>query len=297
MFHLDDLILFAEIVKQGSFTSAASRLGISKSFLSEKLSELESHFGVKLLRRTTRRLSLTEEGETAFAEALEMIERAEKLENLIAGHNLFPKGRIRITASIEVASEILAPALAIFAKLHPQIAVDILATDTVLDHVKDKIDIAIRIGKIQDSNLIQKKIGNTFLGIFASVGYLASLEAEPHHLQQLQRHSIYSFHRRQSLVLSGKEEKGEVAISNRIQIDSITVLKTFCLSGGGFCVLPVAICETALQQGILRRILPDWSFAPVPLYYIYEKSRSQAARFMTFMNFMTPVLVKALDAK
>lgn len=295
MKRLDPLRMFIEVVRQGSFTGAGKSLGCSKSFVSEQISLLEQDLGTQLLRRTTRSLSLTEAGESIFNEALESITRLEHLEIRIKNRGSEISGKLRVTAPNDLTVEVLASCLPEFQKRFPKIELEVLVTDRILDHVKDKVDIAIRVGNIQDSTLIQKKIADVRLSLFASPDYLETLGQTFNTPLDIQPYGVSFFRKVPELIFYKGGMSQKLIPKYKIYLDNVAALRSLCLSAGGFVVLPQFVCKKLVDKGELKLILPDWSPKTSSFYFLYDKAQLKSERLKVFVDFVTPILKNALE--
>ena len=163
---------FAKVVELGSFSRAAERLGLSTSAVSRQVSELEAHLGVRLLNRTTRRLSLTEAGQSFYEHSVQLLSDLEDAEASVRVAAVEPKGTLRITCGVSFGTRYLAPALAEFSALHPGLLLDLDLSDRVVDLVEDGFDLAIRIGNIGSQGMVSKRLGWTQIVCCAAPAYL-----------------------------------------------------------------------------------------------------------------------------
>ena len=164
---------FAKVVELGSFARAAERIGLSTSAVSRQVSELESHLNVRLLNRTTRRLSLTEAGQSFYEHSVQLLADLEDAEASVRATTAEPKGTLRVTCGVSFGMRYLAPALAEFCALHPDLLLDLDLSDRVVDLVEEGFDLAIRIGHIGSQGMVSKRLGWTQIVCCASPSYLA----------------------------------------------------------------------------------------------------------------------------
>ena len=192
------LTVFANVVEQGSFARAASRLALSASAVSRHVADLEAHLDTRLLNRTTRRLSLTESGQTFYERCVQLLADLGEAEEAVSAAAVIPRGTLKLTCSITFGIPHLAPALAAFAARHPQIRFDVELSDRAVDIVDEGIDLAIRIGDIGSRSLIGRKIGVTRLVCYAAPSYLAlhpaPKAARPAVAAKLRRHRRVDLH-------------------------------------------------------------------------------------------------------
>ncbi|MFY0584026.1 LysR family transcriptional regulator [Cystobacter fuscus] len=169
---LNAVMMFNRVVKAGGFSKAAAELGVTKSTISKKIAELESHLGTTLLRRTTRSLQLTDMGKQFHERSSKGLSEIKKAAEQAQATSVEPQGRLRITAPSDFATSILAPLLAGFLETYPKISLEMMLTDKILDLVNDDIDVAIRVGPMTDSSLRAKRIGRDVFQLVASPAYI-----------------------------------------------------------------------------------------------------------------------------
>ena len=189
---LEELLAFTAVVDSGSVTAAADRLGQTTSGVSRALSRLEAKLDATLLRRTTRRLSLTEEGQSFTAPAREILRSVDQAEELMALRRRLPAGRLRVNAAAPFMAHVLVPMVAEFRRRYPQIELELDTDDRNIDLLEKRADIAIRIGALRDSTLHARLLGNSRLRILASPDYLQR-HGEPRGVEDLHRHCLLGF--------------------------------------------------------------------------------------------------------
>ena len=192
MDRFESMTAFTTVVETGSFARAARRLDISVSAVSRHVSELEAHLGVRLLNRTTRRLSMTEGGQAFHERCVQLLADLDEAEQGVTAAAVVPSGTLRITSSISFGAGYLAPAIAGFRQRHPQVRFDIALSDRAVDLVDERIDLAIRIGGIGSQALISRRIGGARMVCCASPGYLARNPA-PRTPADLARHTCLTY--------------------------------------------------------------------------------------------------------
>lgn len=285
MVNVDRLLIFMKVANEESFTLAAQKLKLSKSFVSEQVSKLESELGIPLFRRTTRSLALTQEGTDLLGEVRKLEDQLTQIEISISAKSKTVQGQLRVTATNEVTNFIISPALPRFRRLYPELKVQILSTDRILNLTNDKIDLAIRIGNAGTDRLIQKKIAEVSSGLFASPSFVANRLFAT--VSDLAKFDVFGFEGSSKVEMRSENESSIVKVANLIQIDSISGLKEFCIHSGGLCILPRSVCSDALANGSLINVLPTWSTKPAPIFFVFEKALSTSPRIRAFMNFYT----------
>lgn len=251
---------FAAVVEAGSFTGAAGAKGLSKAALSRHVAELEDRLGVRLLNRTTRRLSLTEAGRAFYEGCQRMLAEAESAEVQVTALAARPRGVLRLSAPVSFAYWYLNPLLGAFLEACPELELDLVLGDRVVDLVEEGFDAAIRIGQLADSSLIARRLCSLESYLVASPDYLdrAGLPENP---RDLKAHNclLYSYHRGgRSWRFEGPEGKVDVQVKGRVLTNNGDVLLSLALAGHGVALLPSFFVAQALQEGRLLRLLPGW---------------------------------------
>lgn len=273
--NLNDLAIFALVVKNRSFTQAAFEAGISKAWISQKISQMEATLGIKLLNRTTRSLSLTLGGEILFEHCQAMLkEVSNNAENHLREYAKAPSGRLVITCPEISGLELFPSLLHQFKLIYPQINTRLIITDQFIDLTKQGIDFAFRTGKLTDSGLVSRYIGAVPRYLVASPEYLSNNSPikSPEDLldHQLLKHSFLP-----DWPLKNKEETFKVHIKNPvIESNSLIFLHKMVCLDYGIAFLPYYLCSDALKNKKLATVLPDWLNADNEYYMVYHKDKS-----------------------
>ena len=273
--------LFATVVEQGSFTGAAEALGMPKSSVSQKISRLETQLGVRLLQRTTRRLSLTPQGEIYVEQCQALLALARSANLAMARLRAAPAGRVRITAPEATGTLLLGRILAEFRALYPEVVLELTLCDDQLDLVGEGYDLALRAAPLKDSSLICRRIGQVPRHLVAAPGYLAAHGA-PQQLSDLGLHPclVHSALLVWPLQDGGWRPQG-ACISN-----SLLALRELALHEGGIALLPHHVCQEDLATGRLQKLLPDHPIPPNPFYLIYPSREHLAPALRSLMDFV-----------
>lgn len=273
--------LFATVVEQGSFTRAAELLGMPKSSVSQKISRLESQLGVRLLQRTTRRLSLTPQGEIYVEHCRGLLTLARSANLAMARLRNAPAGRVRITAPEATGTLLLGPILAEFRALYPEVVLELTLSDDQLDLVGEGYDLALRAAPLKDSSLICRRIGEVARYLVASPGYLAR-HGMPQRLAELAHHVclVHTALPVWPLQEGGWRPQG-ACVSN-----SLLALRELALHDGGIALLPQHVCESGLASGKLQKILPMIPIPTNPFYLIYPSREHLAPALRSLMDFV-----------
>ncbi|MDI3429344.1 LysR family transcriptional regulator [Aeromonas sp. V90_14] len=273
--------LFATVVEQGSFTGAAELLGMPKSSVSQKISRLESQLGVRLLQRTTRRLSLTPQGEVYVEQCRALLALARSANLAMARLRAAPAGRVRITAPEATGTLLLGRILAEFRALYPEVVLELTLCDEQLDLVGEGYDLALRAAPLKDSSLICRRIGQVPRHLVAAPAYLAA-HGTPQQLSVLGRYACLVH---TSLPVWPLQEGGwrpqGACLSN-----SLLALRELAINEGGIALLPHHVCEGDLASGRLQKVLPELAVPPNPFYLIYPSREHLAPALRSLMDFV-----------
>ena len=286
---LDAMALFARVVEAGGFSAAARELGLSKASVSKRIARLEDRLGVRLLNRTTRRLSLSEAGEAFYAGCRRMVSEAEAAEQAVTHLAAAPRGTLRVNAPMSFGQLHLAPALNAFLERYPELAVDLVLDDREANLVQDGFDVGVRIKPLQDSSLIARRLAPSRALICAAPAYLEAHGA-PVRPEDLSRHPclLYSYHSEPGVwVMRGPEGERRVRVSGRLRANNGEALLKAAVDGFGVTLMPTFIIGEALRQGRLQPVLRDWAAgSPVAVHAIYPASRNLSPKVRVFVDFL-----------
>lgn len=299
-FDLNGALVLVRVVQAGSFRAAGERLGMPKTTVSRKVSELEAQLGVQLLQRTTRKLSLTDAGLAFVEEAEAAIARLEAAQEAVTKLQREPTGRLRITTAVSIGELFLAPVLTQFLEAFPAVEVALLLSDRMVDLVAERFDVAIRAGILPDSSLIARRIGSATDRIVASPDYLAR-HGVPQRPADLASHACLRFSRsgielRSSWTFGAAGRSTEVQVGGRLVSDNFVVLRTAAEEGLGIARLPGLLAHESIQAGRLVPLLDDQAPPPTPLHLVLPGRTRLPARTRAFIDFVQPRLTQALAA-
>ncbi len=283
--NLHGVLEFVRVVDTGSFSAAANALGMSKAYISQRVSRLEDRLGVRLLQRTTRRLSLTDAGELYYRYAGQVIDQLSEGEERVRDLREQPKGRLRVTLVDGGLGEwYLAPALARFASLHPEISLELDLSSRVADLVAENYDFAIRVGHLTDSSLMARRLTAFRYGLYAAPGYLEK-NGVISHPEQLHDHNC----------LTGAAhlwtfEQGQISVSvkpgGRWHSKSGQALIYAAGQGLGIARTASFYASEALKNGRVIEILSEWTRRETPVSIVYPSGRNLPQRVRIAMNFL-----------
>ena len=291
--------MFVRVVDCGSFTTAASQLGLRKSSVSRGVARLEEDLGVKLLHRTTRHLSLTEAGTTYFARVREVTSGIDEASAEIREMGSEPRGTIRMTAMSDSSSHVLGELITRFVRRYPKIKVELVLTSRAVDLVAEGIDLALRGGVLRDSSLIAQKIATTPLELYASPAYVRR-KGKPKTLRDLAAHDCVLYRPeggRNIWRLTCPNGEASVEVSGPVAGDDMGFNAHAVIAGAGIGLLPSNVTGAAYADGKLVRILPEYSVAGGGLYVLSPASRHQLTRVRLLRDFLVPALRAIWKAK
>jgi DNA-binding transcriptional LysR family regulator len=253
---LEDLQNFIEVVESGGFNRAARRLGVSKSIVSRRIARLEKELGTRLLSRTTRGISPTEAGLEFKARGERILADLEEARDAVAQKGEGVVGRLRISAPLTFGVRHVAPVLTSLACRHPRLELDVSYTDRIADLIGDRLDAAIRIGNLQDSSLIARRIAPVRAALVASPGYLAR-HGRPETPDDLARHECLIYTGQTSPIWQFRSGKRLVSVrpSGRLRSDSSEALLQWAIAGLGIAHLPSFLVADEIETGLLAPLL------------------------------------------
>ncbi|EKY1943929.1 LysR family transcriptional regulator [Cronobacter turicensis] len=281
---LQDMALFALVAETGSFTAAAQKAGLPKSSVSQRISQLEAHVGLRLLNRTTRTLSLTFAGEHYLVHCREMLDASERADLAVQRLRDNPSGRLRITSPAGIGATLLARMNAEFLARYPDITLEVFISDDVRDLVMEGFDVALRTGKPQDSSLIGRKIGHCPRYLLASPAYLAQ-HPPLTHPAQLAEHRVIVHRAWTEWLLQRDRELYRCHLNQMHQTDNLLYARESALAGAGVTLLPAFLLDDTLKQGTLINILPEWTVTGNDLYLVYPGRKLNAPALVSYINF------------
>ncbi|MDI7658901.1 LysR family transcriptional regulator [Cronobacter universalis] len=281
---LQDMALFALVAETGSFTAAAQKAGLPKSSVSQRISQLEAHVGLRLLNRTTRKLSLTFAGEHYLVHCREMLDASERADLAVQRLRDNPSGRLRITSPAGIGATLLARMNAEFLAIYPDITLEVFISDDVRDLVMEGFDVALRTGKPQDSSLIGRKIGHCPRYLLASPAYLAQHPTLTHPAQ-LADHRVIIHRAWAEWLLQRDRELYRCHLNQMHQTDNLLYARESALAGAGITLLPAFLLDDSLTQGALVSVLPEWTVTGNDLYLVYPGRKLNAPALVSYINF------------
>ncbi|MCH2108243.1 MAG: LysR family transcriptional regulator [Polyangiaceae bacterium] len=285
---LNESQVFIEVVKARSFTGAGKKLGVPKSSVSRKVTALEERLGVQLLQRTTRRLSLSHEGEIYFERAAKALEALEEAEREILEDAELLRGVIRITAPSDFGQSEYGRALAEFSEQHPHVQIQVELTQRKVDLVGEGFDLAIRAGRLPDSSMKAKRLGLSELNLYASPEYLEK-HGTPTSPAELSNHDcvLFGSAHHQVWQMNKGEEKVEVAVKGSSCANQFSLLVSATVAGAGIALLPNLGNSERVSNGQLINILPGWGQRVAGIFALYPASRHLPSRVRALLDHLS----------
>lgn len=280
---------FIEVVEAGSFVGAAETLGLSKQVVSRHVAELEQRLGVRLLHRTTRRLSLTDDGQAYFSRARELLEQIDELDAQVASGSAEPSGLLRVNAPFTFGILHLAHLWGRFADRYPKVSLDVNLSDRVVDLVEEGYDLAVRISELPSSTLVSRKLATARMVLCASPGYLEKRGA-PSTPDELRGHRMISY----SYLSTGDEWRFvgpdgspvHVRMSSRLHTNSGDTCRAAALDDQGIVLQPDFMVGPDLQQGRLIELMPDYKGREIGIYAVYPSRRHLPVKTRSLIDYL-----------
>jgi DNA-binding transcriptional LysR family regulator len=287
--NLNRLAIFVAVVDAGSLTAAAARLGLAKTMVSTHMQRLEAEVGASLLVRTTRRLGVTEAGRAFYEASVKILRAAEEALNAVSGEASPVRGTLRVSSPIDYGALVVAPALVELRRTHPQLDVELLCTDQYVDLIADGIDVAIRLGRLADSNYRAVKLGSFVKWVVASPEFIgkcgpprtpADLPALPFCALTVLPHPLTLDLRRSD----GDGETQSVRCENAFLTNTADACRAATLAGGGFGLLTDFSCGGDLASGRLIRLLPQWATESASIQAVYPPTSHPPAKVRALID-------------
>jgi DNA-binding transcriptional LysR family regulator len=292
MSKIQEMSSFVAVVEAGSFVGAGQATGLSKAAVSRHVSELEKRLGVRLLQRTTRRLSLTDDGRLFFERAKELLEAIDDAESELAQRAGEASGVIRVNVPLTFGALHLAPLWGPFTDAHPKVSLDVTLSDRVVDVVEEGYDLAIRITRIPESTLVTRKLASTRMVLCASPQYLErhGVPARPTDLGQ---HAVISssyWSTRDEWQFTGPRGAVTVHINARIHTNNGDTCRVAALAHHGIILQPDFIVGEDLRRGRLVELMPEYRSIEVGIYAVYPSRRHLPLKTRRLIDFLAEAL-------
>tara|TARA_B100000678_G_C18131971_1_gene471092 strand:+ start:1 stop:930 length:930 start_codon:yes stop_codon:yes gene_type:complete len=283
-----EMQVFCTVVDKGSFVGAAQPLGMSKAAISRYVSGLEERLGVRLLHRTTRRLSLTDEGRQFYHQAKDVLAMMDAAEETVSSAAPEPSGVLRINAPVSFGILHLAPIWADFMKAFPQVELDIILNDRLVDLVEEGFDAAVRIARMESSSLVGRRLAGTRMCLCASPAYLAS-HPELRTLADLTEHGVVAYTNFASgndWLFQGPRGPESVRTRSLVRCNNGDTCRSIALAGGGISLQPSFMVAEDLRAGKLVEILPEYQSIELGIYVVYPSRKHLPPKVRVLVNFL-----------
>jgi DNA-binding transcriptional LysR family regulator len=284
-----DLAFFAAVVREGSLSAAARELDVSPPAVSKRLAQLERRLGVRLLHRTTRRISLTAEGELYVEAGRRILSEIEEVERRISSARGAPTGLLRVNATLGFGRTYVAQVVSAFRRRYPEVEVLLQLTDRPVNLTDEAFDVAIRFGELPDARIVARKIANNRRLLCASPRYLDARgrPAKPHDLVRhdclvlRQNDSVYGLWR-----LARGRRSESVKVRGPLSSNDGSVVLGWAVDGHGILMRAEWEIADHLRAGRLEQVLPDYGLPPADIYAVYPERHHLSARVRVFVDFV-----------
>jgi DNA-binding transcriptional LysR family regulator len=283
-----ELGFFYQLAKSGSLTATARELNLTPPAVSKRLAQLEARLGVRLLNRTTRKVSLTEEGELYYREAARILSDIEQLEQTITSRRAAPRGLVRVNATFGLGHRYLAPAISRFVRQYPEVRVQLQLTDKPINLTDEGYDIGIRLGKMEDASLIARRIAQNRYLLVAAPSYLKR-RGTPRHPAELARHECLVIRENDThgvWKFTHKSETETVRVSGTLASNNGEVVRNWALEGHGIMLRSEWDLADHLRRGKLVEILPEWRGPDADIHAVFPQRLHLSAKVRVLIDFL-----------
>ena len=296
---LNAMAIFVRVIERGSFSAVAREMQTSQPTISKVLKALETRLGGKLITRSTRQLCLTDEGLRYYNECRRILSAVDAAEHSFQSGRERIAGHLRIGSSVSFGRLQIAPRLAQFLERHPDVEIDLQLSDQNQELVSEGLDVTFRIGELNDSGLIARRIGTTHRVTVAAPAYLKKY-GQPHSPAELNGHNCLQFNllNIQNLwVFEKNNQRHDVRIKGNAQSNNSEAIREMVLAGMGIALSPVWLFSEDLQAGRVTAILQDYTAQSLPMHAVSPANRRQSARVIAFVDYMSQALASAPELK
>jgi DNA-binding transcriptional LysR family regulator len=295
--HLLAIRVFARVVEAGTFTRAADLLKMPNSTVTKLVQNLEDHLRVKLLNRTTRRVTVTSEGAAYYERMQRLLQELDDVEASVANTQASPRGRLRIDVGSIIANNILLPALPEFHARYPDIQLDIGVSDRPVDLIADNVDCVLRGGNLSDQSLVARRIGSFSFVTCATPAYLERYGAPQHPSELEDGHKLVQYFyagngRLAPLDFNRNGERIEVRGHYAVAVNDASAYFAATLAGLGISQPPCFMALPHIERGELVPVLPEWTSDPVSLYVVYPPNRHLSAKLRVFVDWVAELFAR-----
>ena len=294
-FDLDALLVFGKVVESRSLSKAAVLLGMPKSTVSRKLTKLESDLGIKLLRKNTHQLTVTDLGEKVYSHAVNILTEANGVRALVEGSREEPQGELRVAIPIFLGIDYASRVGAAFLQHYPHSRLDIRLVDNLVDPIRDGFDVVFGTGPLQDSTLIARKVFSLELFLCASPDFVQQLPEPITDPEQLDAVPFidFGFGGPRKLTVAKQKRRHELTPAVRARANNFQVCKQYILQGLGMGAMPTQIiCTAELREGSIVPVLPDWKLEALDVHMIYPFELSFSTLISAFYETACAIIVE-----
>ncbi len=290
MDRLQQFFIFTEVAKRQSFSEVAHRLDLPRSTVTSAIQQLETHYGVRLFHRTTRKVSLTQDGQRILPECQNLLLDYEQLEQLIQTQKQHYRGTLKISMPSRIVHQVIIPELSDFYHRYPDIHLQLNSSDDMTDLIEKGIDCVVRVGELDSSSLIARFIGHLVMVNCASRGYLEQY-GMPEQLEDLSQHKLINYagavgEKQGEFVYQG----GSVMMDSALSVNNTEAYSAAACAGLGIIQVPYYDVQDKIEQGILVEVLSTYSAPSLPLNILYPNRTYIPKRLEIFMNWVGEVL-------
>ncbi|MTI09047.1 LysR family transcriptional regulator [Curvivirga aplysinae] len=284
-----ELSVFVKVVEEGGFSSAARAMSLTPSAVSKQIGRLEDRLGVRLINRTTRSLSLTPEGRSFFERCRTILTDIEDAESIVTQSHSTPRGSLRITTGVAFGRHQITPLLPEFLERYPDVSIELIKTDSIVDLVEQGIDAAIRFGELADSSMVARFLARSRRAIVASPEYLEK-HGVPQHPDELEKHNCLTFFSMPQLnewVFRVGEEEVPYTATGNFSANNGESIHDMVLNGGGIARLAEFLVAKEVEDGKLIRVLTDfYRDIEIPIHAVYPSRRHLSPKLRCFVDFL-----------
>ncbi len=297
MDQIQSIRVFARVVEAGTFTKAAQSLDLPKGTVTKLVQHLEARLKVKLLNRTTRRVTVTPDGAAYYERTVRVLNDLDDIEASMTNAQAKPSGRLRVDVGSSVAREIIIPALADFYRRFPDIQLDLGVSDRSVDLLADNVDCVLRGGELLDQSLVARRVANVSLITVASPAYLQA-HGTPTHPEQLESgHTMVNhFSTRNGRHYVNEFEKDgqmlEISGRYKLSVNESNAITAAVLAGLGVAQMAAFTARPLIERGELVQVLSDWTCMTIPLYVVYPPNRHLSAKVRAFVEWVAELLAR-----
>ena len=289
---ISDLDIFARVARTGNMSMAGREMGLSPAVVSKRISLLEDRLGARLFQRTTRQLTLTETGEGYFKRVVDILSLVEEAEDYVSRRNTKPRGVLKISAPTSFSRLHITPHLPAFLERYPDIEIDMQLTDNFVDIIREGFDLAVRIGELEDSSLVAKKLAKENRVICAAPKYLASA-GTPRTLEDLDAHNCLLAGAQDMWRLDGPDGPCEIRVKGNMRSNSADFIRSAVTQGLGLALRATWDIGPELERGELQIVMPDYKGSSKnAIFAVYPCREFMPSKVNAFIEYFGEILEK-----